>query len=279
MPKNRELTLAFLKSRPAEAARVLEQLPAEDTAAFLREVPSRSAAPVVVRLFPSYAAHCLEHIPEDRCVNLLRRLGAPAAAATLRYISDARRGGLLDQMPATTAMACRLLLHFPEDSIGSLVDVEVLQFTPDSTVRDALTRLKSAPDEGGDFVYLIDTERHLRACIRPSSLLQAGGTLALGALPQVEAPLLSAQASPLSVRDHAGWHSYSTLPVIDRAGRFVGALRQSALMQALARSQHAPTTARDNTLEAVAGVYWGMFSGLLQATVSLLPGLRHEDRP
>lgn len=271
--KNRELTLAYVKSRPVEAARALQQLPSAETAALFNELPSRTVAPLLAELLPAYAAHCFETLPSDRIVNLLRRIGAPAATAILRALDDTRRTTILQQLPASTAIACRLLLRYPEDSIGSLADVEIQSFVPETRVRDALARLKSAATDSGDFIYVVDAERRLLACIRPATLLHAVGAQTLGELPHLPVPVLPAQAAPLSVRDHDGWRSYSTLPVVDRRQRFVGALRQSELMQALADSRQPPAPTGDS-LVAVTGAYWTMFASLLQTFVSILPGRR-----
>jgi Mg/Co/Ni transporter MgtE len=274
---NKELTIAFLRAHPTEAARALESLDPRETAALIAAVPGRVAAPVVSRLLPGFAARSVELLSDESAVRLLRRLSTPAAASLLRHLDASRRTRLLGELPRATAVACGLLLRYPEDSIGALADTDVLTVLPSTPVRDVLARLRSARDDAGDFFYVVDEERRLRVCLRPAALLHATGTLSVGALEPARVPVLPAQAAPRSVRDHPGWSSHSTLPVVDRDGRLIGALRQSVLMQALARApSDARLAAEPRAITAVAEASWTAIATLLQALVSWLPGSRHR---
>jgi len=275
----RDLTLAFLRAHPTEAARVLEQLQPAETAGLLGSVPGRIAAPVVSRLVPAFAARTLGNVADESVVRLLRRLTTPAAAAVLRHIDEERRARLLTEMPSAMAVACRLLLRYPEDSIGALADTTVMTLLPATPVREVLARLKSAHDDVGDFLYVVDDERFLRACLRPAALLHVTGTMSVGALDPVRVPRLAAQAAPASVRDHPGWSSFSILPVVDRDGRLIGALRQSILMQALDRAPAKPTLEGDaSTLVALGNTLWSATAILLQSAVGVLPEARRSTR-
>jgi Mg/Co/Ni transporter MgtE len=274
---NKELTIAFLRAHPTEAARALESLDPRETAALIAAVPGRVAAPVVSRLLPGFAARSVEPLSDESAVRLLRRLSTPAAASLLRHLDTSRRARLLAELPRATAVACGLLLRYPEDSIGALADTDVLTVLPSTPVRDVLARLRSARDDAGDFFYVVDEERRLRVCLRPATLLHATGALSVGALEPARVPVLPAQAAPRSVRDHPGWSSHSTLPVVDRDGRLIGALRQSVLMQALTRTpSDARAAAEPRAINAVAEASWTAVATLLQALVSWLPGSRHR---
>lgn len=281
MSRARDLTVAFLRAHPAEAARVLEQRDAAETAALLAAMPGRVAAPVAGRLPPAYAARSLAALPDEAAVRLLRRLNTPALAALLRHTPPARRNRLLDELPAASAVACRMLLRYPEDSVAALADTDVLTVRPAETVRDVLARLKTAAEDVGDFVYIVDEERRLRATLRPASLLHASASMSVAAVEAVDVPTLAAQASPRSVRDHSGWTRHSTLPVVERNGRLVGALRQGVLIQALERAPR-PRPPRDaDAVAAFAATGWSMMAALMQAVVNELPVARggvHDRR-
>lgn len=272
MARLRGVTLAFIESHPGEAARVLENLPPAEVAAVVAAIPGRVAAPLLARMFPAHAARTLAQMPDDPVAHLLRRLGARASASVLRHLPAARRGALIEQLPAAMAAAVRLLLRYPEDSVGALADVEVVVLTGQMTVREALAQLKAAAADTGDFLYVVDPEQRLIGCLRPATLLHATGTATIGELVQRGIPRLSARATAASVRDHDGWSAYSTLPVVELGGRFVGALRQVVLMRALAPApEDVPTEPATSVLESFAGAYWFALSGLLAAAVNWLP--------
>jgi len=279
MSRANDLTVAFLRNHPAEAARVLEQLDGAETTSVLVAVPGRVAAPVVARLPPGYAARCLDRVADDVIVRLLRRLSVPAAAALLRHFADARRQQILNDLPTAVAVGCRVLLRYPEDSVGALADTEVFVARPAESVREVLARIKSASHDIGDFVYVVDDERVLRACLRPASLLLAPQTMSIAGAEAADAPPLSAQAAPRSVRDHAGWTRYSTLPVVERNGRLVGSLRQGVLIQALEQGVARRSSREREALTVAGSAAWSLMSALLQSLVNELPGSRARSRP
>lgn len=272
MNRAKDLTVAFLRAHPREAARVLEQLNATDASALFAAMPGRVAAPVVARLPPGFAARSLASLPDEAVVRLLRRLVTPAIAALLRHLPEERRTRLLDELPAATAVACRMLLRYPEDSVAALADTEVLTARPADAVREVLARLKAAADDVGDFLYIVDEERRLRATVRPASLLHASPSMSVAAVEAVDVPALPAQSSPRGVRDHAGWTRFSTLPVVERNGRLVGALRQGVLIHALERGPRLRLRRDASSLAVFAAGAWSLMAALLQALVNELPG-------
>jgi len=278
MNRARDLSVAFLRRHPGEAARVLEQLKAGEAGALLLSVPGRVAAPVVSRLPPGFAARGLAAAPNDPVVRLLRRMNVPATAALLRHLTEARRQDLLNELPAATAVGCRVLLRYPEDSIGALADTEILTALPAESVREVLARIKAATRDIGDFLYIIDEERRLRACIRPAALLLAPPSMSVAGAEAADVPVLPAQAAPRSVRDHGGWTRYSTLPVVERSGRLVGALRQGVLIQVLDQGVPWPAEREADALAAAGSAAWSLMATLLQSLVNELPG-RSPGRP
>ena len=88
---------------------------------------------------------------------------------------------------------------------------------------------------------------------------------------------LPAQALLAGLREHPGWREASTLPVVERGDRLVGALTHGALLRALSMEQGTPTPRRaEDTLVGIAGAYWFGVSTLIQALVGLLPVERRE---
>lgn len=278
MNPTRDLTVAFLRAHPAEGARVLEQLDTAEISALWSALPGRVAAPVVARLSPRLAARSVETLADEKLVRLLRRLTTPSIAALLRHLPEVHRARLIDELPAATGMACRLLLRYPEDSVGALANTDVFIARPGDSVRDVLTRLKSLRDDVGDFLYIVNGERQLRACVRPASLLHVAGTMSIGAVDSVDVQALPAQAAPHSIRNHAGWTRFSTLPVVDRQNRLVGDLRQGALVHVLEHQPRALPESNTGTLTAFATASWTVMAGLLQSAVNVLPG-SHRGKP
>ena len=265
-----DLTLAYLVGHPAEAARVLESLPSAASVALLGRVPARIGAPVMEALSPATAAGHLVALEVERAIALLGMARIQAAAAALRHVPEPRRTTLLDGMATPRAVACRLLLGYPNASVGAWADPDIVTFGPDIQAAEAIRRL-GEQNEGdiADGVYVADSERHPIGIVPLAMLFRAPAHLRLNGLMRPPPPSLPA-SMPVSValRGRA-WDETLSLPVTDSRGRLVGLARRASLSRATAPA--GGREERDTLIAAVASTYWGVVSGLLSAAVSLLP--------
>src|SRR6185503_3439466 len=126
MAEPEALTLNYIVAHPAEAARVLERIPTADAAALFASVPARAGSPVLMAMLTSAAARVLGSLDDEPALALLAAAGAQAAVTVLRYVPEARRSGLLQGLPTATALASRILLGYPDDSVGAWADPDFI---------------------------------------------------------------------------------------------------------------------------------------------------------
>lgn len=275
MARARDLSLAFAETHPGDAARVLEHLSTSEATAFLKLLPVRLGAPVLQHMLPTSAAHCLEQLDDEAAAGMVRDLDAQTGSAILRYVGQPRRDQLIAQLPTTSALAFRLLLTYPEDTVGAWINPHSLAVTPETSVSEAIERLRQSPESAGTCLYVVDPEQHLRGTALLVDLLRAGrGTT----VAQVMRPVrhhLSARASLLAAHEHPGWRELSALPVVERRDRFIGALEFPVLLRAVEQPHggKAAAPAADG-VSLLAHASWLVFADLLQALISLLPAAR-----
>lgn len=273
MDSSEALSHAFLEMHPVDAARVLERLSPAAAAALLLAVPQRLAAPVLRQMLPLTAAGCLERADDEAAVGLLRAVGAQAGVALLRHLGAARRARLLAQLPAALALAYEILLGYPAYTVGAWMDPRALAFPADMSCAEALERVRQADDATTADPLVVDRGQRLLGYIELADLLRAGATQPLARLVRASPHRLPAQARLDSLREHPGWRDTSTLPVVERGDRLVGALTHAALQRALAlaTATPAPPQAAADGLARIAGAYWFGVSALIQALVAQLP--------
>jgi magnesium transporter len=274
MADGKVLTLAFLGAHPLQAARVLESLSVADAAALLAEVPARIGAPVLAAMLPPAAARVVAALAEAQILALLSAAGTHATVAILRHIPEASRTRLLAGLPTAAALASRLLLGFPEDSVGAWADPEVIALTPGTRAAEALTRVRQAQSGGIDRVLVVDSERRVLGDVSLEALLHAPEAVSLAALstgPPATLPAMMPLAAASAV-DH--WESNSSLPVVDRDGRLIGTLRHTAVSRALSDRMRAPRPGGGSLAGALASGYWSVVSGLAGASLAALPRVK-----
>lgn len=269
------LSNAFLASHPDAAARVLEQLPHQDAAALFERVPARLGVGVLNSMLPYPAARCLQQVEASRAAMLLAGVSVPVAAAMLRNVPEAQRTRLLDLLPTATALACRALLGYPEDSLGACVDTEIVALPPDSRASDALDALRAARTVPAGPVYVVDALRRPLGQIGLQELMRADARQRLDALMSAVPATLPAVTPLAGAQEHPAWRDADVVPVVERGGGLVGVV----LRHALRRAQRGRSADMAPAPEALAGLlalsYWRAVIGLVEATLSVvLPARR-----
>lgn len=272
MAGTEDLSYAFVESHPVDAARVLERIAPQNVAALLADMPARLAAPVLRAMLPLHAARCLETMDDHPVPGLLRAMGPQAGVAVLHYMTESRRSDLLAQLPTAQSVAFRLLLGYPEDTVGAWMDPRVPALPSDTTVEAALRRLRETDEEGSNGIFVLGNAQRLLGHVPLPDLLRAAPELPLYKVMRKAGYTLPARATLRAVEEHAGWDDFQSLPVVERDERFVGALDRGVLARAFLRNRPGPSAGGYADMAAnVAGGYWMGVSSLIQLIVSLLP--------
>lgn len=268
------LTHAFVDAHPFDAARVLEALSAVDAAALFGRLPPRLGGPVLAAMLPPTAARVLGSLDNDRAMALLASIGVQPAVAVLRHVQDPRRARLIDGLPTAVAIASRMLLGYPEDSVGAWADPDIVALPPETAVSDAISRIRVGTTDIAR-VHVIGPGERLLGMVELATLLRAQETAQLGALIGEPHAVLAAVSTLVGAATHRGWEFAASLPVVERGDRLVGVLRRATLMRALNRSARETRASTSETLSGlVARNYWDALSGLVAVTLTLLPPTR-----
>jgi magnesium transporter len=272
MADTESLTYVFMRSHPAEAAKVLDAATAADAVDLFSRVPARIGGAVLALMSPGIAARTLSGMPRERATELLGSVAAPPSVALLRQVAEPRRSELISGLPLATSLKMNLLLGYPDDSVGACVDPGVIATGPDALVGEVLERVRHARDTV-DRVCALDEAGRLVGWAPLDALLRAPVAVTLGSLLHEAPDSLSVTAPLEGARAHPGWMQASTLPVVERDGRFVGILTRDALDRALRRgARGAPRETTDDALAVVVvRGYWRTLTGILEAATSILP--------
>jgi len=270
--RQRALSLAFMRTHPEQAARVLEQQPADEAARLFEHVPARLAANVLAMMLPKKAARCLDPLDDARALELLAPMGAQPSIAVLRNLSATRRATLLAGLPTATGLASTLLMGYPEDALGAWADPDVLVLSPQTRVDDVLLRLSQAT-LAHPTIFVADAQRRLQGVVSLTAVMQAPQGSTLARLMQPPAATLAAHAPLSAVAAHPGWLATSLLPVLEPGDRLVGVLSHDAALRALHCVSPPQPPEQSSLMTVLASGYWQALSGLMISALALLPAV------
>ncbi len=228
------LSAAFIEARPDAAARVLEDVAFEDSAALVEILPARVSAPVISCMMPYTGARCLALMAPDRAAAILRQMAFQDAASLLRVIPPAAIEPIFEALPRNLARDFGKSLRYPSDSLGAWMDQQVSGIPSSRSVAEALRHVRARVHVGGDELFVVDTARKYLGVVRISDLVTYDEKVLLSEIVDSTAPRFSSRSAVTSVIDESKWAGYQRLAVVGRKNNFLGALSRDDIIAATA---------------------------------------------
>ncbi len=275
MDVERTLVSEFLSSHPEDAARVLEQMPLEQAVAVLGEAPAAAGARGLRGMGADLAVRCLESVTVDKGCELVEALGAGTAAVLLRRAAPARRAVLLGGVTAETRSHLELLLRYPEDTAGAIMDPLTATVPDDISVEQARTRLREYPVHLYYYVYVVSRDQTLAGVVGLRELFLAGGDQKIAAVMKESVMRVADRAPLTALMAHPGWRDFHALPVVSDHGVFVGMVRHKTLRRLMEQTESERGPAGLETLLALGELYW---TGLVELFGGMSSGPRTPGR-
>jgi CBS domain-containing protein len=221
----------------------LRELHPSDLATRLRNMPLAHRRRVAAALEDEQFADVLEELSEDeqmelvegldteRVADLLEEMAPDDAADLLGEMPGIMRVRLLDAMEPDEAGPVRRLLLYDSDTAGGLMTPEPIIVTPQTTVAEALARLRN-PDVAAAIaahVFVADAPTTTPTGVYHGAvgfqrlLREPPGMAVVGCVePNVEP--VSPELPATRVAERLAAYNLVALPVCDEAGRLVGAV-------------------------------------------------------
>lgn len=275
------LARAFLESQPLHAAMTLEQLPVSQASAVLGTVPHRIAATVLRDVNVPFAAECLAHLITAPSVKdaaaIIDLLSLDEAAGIVRALDAEPREQLLAALSGSARDALVAILPYDSGTAGAVMDSSVFRLAEDVKVADARTRLARAARALLHYVYVVDREQHLVGVLDIPELLAASARDTVSAHMHRNPQRISVFMPVALVREHAGWHSYHALPVVDDEDRLLGAIRYQTLRRLERESAQRGAEPSRLTAGALAELFQLGTTGLVSGIAATAADARERD--
>jgi len=271
MDTRKELALEFISRRPAAAARLLEQQPAEQSIKLLSEMPARLIAPVIAAMLPHYASQCLAGFAVEHAAGVIQQLSNHRGASLLRGMSQKRRDKILDQLSQMQASSLRFLLTYNNNLVGAWVDQHAFTLPPDIDVAQARQRLQQWQSFDAHRLFVIGHHNHLHGALAITRLLQADDQTPIRDLIE-PVKALRLRHSLFTAEQHKDWFDHIEMPVIGRHDEYIGIITYKVLNRALRslRQQQTGASVSDEALNTLADVFFNSFSSTWHTWVDLM---------
>jgi magnesium transporter len=222
----------LVERHPDDAVRLLERQTPVEIADVLKRYPVAITALIWERLSPDISIKALEALEEVQSLEILRNIDPTRSAAMLAMRDAAAREKFLARLPANEADELRAILAYPPDSAGALMDPRVMLLRADTTVREALARIRSMRRRATRRLFVVDEDNRLAGQVDIQDVATASVTTHLGEIQRPVTAMVNAVASRQEVVEILEQYKLTDLPVVDADNRLVGVVRHRNLVAA-----------------------------------------------
>ena len=222
-------TLANL--RAADLASVLHDLTLKRRAEVARALDDERLADVLEEMDETSRVELLAELEGERAADVLEEMDPDDAADLLREVGQERAQALLALMEPEDAEDVQRLMHYEDYSAGGMMTTEPIVLTADSTVAEALSRVRLSEVAPGlaSQVFVcrqpIETPTgRLMGVVHIQRLLREPPATLLGGILDSDIAPLSAEATLNEVASYLASYNLLAVPVVDANERLLGAV-------------------------------------------------------
>ncbi len=209
---------------PVEIAEILEEIDPEHWSKILSLLPHELNAEVIAELETHWAHIVAKMLPAERVADIIGEMETDDATDFLQSVSEKDRQEILHQIDKKDVAEFGVLLGYPEDSAGGIMQTELVSVTPEKTVADAIAviRKKSEDLVKIPVVYVVDKENKLLGLVEIQDLIIHSPTRSiheiLQPIKQKITPFMDQEVVALVFKRF----NIMALPIVDEQERLLG---------------------------------------------------------
>ena len=253
-----QLIHALNELRPADAATVIHDLPADRRAAVVAALRDERLADVLEELPEEDQVEILTQLEGERAADVLEEMDPDDAADLIAELPPETAERLLELMEPEEAEDVKRLMSYVENTAGAMMTSEPVILGPDATIADALAHVRN-PDLTPALAALVyvcrppletPTGRFLGVAHIQRLLREPPSTLVAGALDE-SMENLRPEAQIGEVAAHLATYNLVAAPVVDENGHLLGAVTVDDLLDHML-----PDNWRDRAVGSPGGARW-----------------------
>jgi len=228
-----ELRAKVNRMHPADVAFALESLPPEERALLWQYVDNRHMGVVLIELTDAIRETLLEGMGRGEIVRATRHLDSDELADLLPQLPSHVIPDVLASLDSEDRDEVRLSASFPEDTVGALMDFDILSVRVDNTLDVVLRYLRrrgSLPEDSG-VIMVVDRQGYLKGTLSLEALVVNDGDVPVGEVMEHDPVTFHTDDSLEEAASAFERYDLITAPVTNAHGQLLGCLNMEAVFE------------------------------------------------
>ena len=219
-----KLRQSLAEMNEADVAALMEELEEEKLLRVFRILPKNLAADVFSYLETDTQQTIITALSDRETANIINNLMADDATDLLEEMPANVVTKILENANAETRRDINHLLRYPEDSAGSIMTVEYVDFKESFTVERAIAHIREVglDSETINVCYVLDAQRRLLGTVALRYLLLSEPDKRIGDIMHENVIALGTLMDQEEVAAQFKKYDFTTMPVVDNENRLVG---------------------------------------------------------
>ena len=210
----------FKKLHPVEIADLLEDMDYDSRNVFFKALGNEQAAEAIGKLKENTQVEIVTRMDKKQAAELLEDLHADEAANLLREMPKEKAAELLQLVTKDKAKELKWLLHYKNNTAGSLMTTEFIRLPVTFTAKQAVEHLRRFAQDAEMiyYLYVTDVDEKLLGVFSLRELILADQEITLGALLHSKVITVQVHDSRNKVAEIIHKYGLLAVPGIDAEG-------------------------------------------------------------
>lgn len=220
-PKIKEL---LVKMNGHDIGLILEELPRLEVVKLFRLLPKDLAADVFSYLETDIQTSIITSLSDTEAVSIIEDMATDDATDLIDEMPSNIVKKLLSQVNKETRTQINQLLKYPDNSAGSLMTVEYVDFKEYITIKDAIKKIKEDYDEKEtlDICFVTDKSRKLLGFIELKDLIINNEDINVGSIMNTDIKSVNTLTDQEEVANIIKEYDLTSIAVVDSEEKLVG---------------------------------------------------------
>jgi magnesium transporter len=238
MPENNPLlpiVQRYFERDILAASHSIEVMDEDEAVEVLKALPISLAVEAVKHLQVGYAAALLRNAEPELFSSIASSLDPQFAANIFMRLPDEIRESLLEYIPDKMKSQVREYLTYPEDSVGRTMSTEVLSFYKNTSVSDAIEKIRSLARKRfpASYAYVIDDEDRLVGVMNMRDLMLAQPEEPVENVMRKDVFTIHCFTAREEAANELSRRRYFAAPVVDGQNRILGIVKAERLIHGI----------------------------------------------